>query len=177
MSKSVRHSFILVFLLTLLVGSLRAQKLQTFSTVSIFANNKPTSKECQKERQTLISLVGEFPSPNRWTFFVVCDDATWHYDFANIATDGRNSAVSTSQLYGVTVLDKHITYIRGEKLLHTVRYNYERGADPTPAVIVAHELAHIYLNSTDEDKVEALAVRWVNAAAQHATIVQLAAMK
>ena len=176
MSTSLRRFFTLIFLFTL-VGAIHAQKLQAFSTMSIFANNKPTSKECQEERQTLISLVGEFPSPDSWTFFVVCDDATWHYDFANIATDGRNSAIPTSQLYGVTVLDKHITYIRGEKLLHTVRYNYERGADPTPAVIVAHELAHIYLNSTDEDKVEALAVRWVHAEAQHATIAQLAAMK
>lgn len=177
MSKSLRHSFIVVFLLALLVGSLRAQKLQAFSTVSIFATKKGTSKECQKERQALIALVGEFPSPNAWTFFVVCDDATWHYDFANIATDGRNSAIPTAQMYGVTVLDKHITYIRGTKLLHTVRYNYEIGADPTPAVIVAHELAHIYLNSTDEGKVQALAVRWVNAAAQHDSLAQLSAMK
>jgi hypothetical protein len=68
MSKSLRRFFTLIFLFTL-VGAIHAQKLQAFSTMSIFANNKPTSKECQEERQTLISLVGEFPSPNIWTFF------------------------------------------------------------------------------------------------------------
>jgi hypothetical protein len=58
-------------------------------------------------------------------------------------------------IYGATFLSQHITLLRGSAMA---------GKDPvvTPGHLVAHELSHISLNSSDEHLAEKQALRWIN---------------
>ncbi|MBB5060968.1 hypothetical protein HDF16_005704 [Granulicella aggregans] len=121
------------------------------STLFIPKNGQATD-ECQRELQTFKVIASRFALPRKWRFYVVCDEASWDSYVHHIRVE-KHLAPSTP-VYGVTYLDAGYTIMRGPKLLRP-------DALTTPEHIVAHELAHIYLQSIDEISVEALAMLWL----------------
>ena len=122
-----------------------------FSFVSDFVKaGRPSPAECVKQGARFMKLLSEYPHPaSGWNFVVVCDDTTWQHVLrkAGIA-DGPG------ERYGETDIAHNLTLIRGDKLIHA-----DMGV--TPEHIVAHELAHVMLHSTDEAKVDRQAFAWM----------------
>lgn len=146
--------------------------LSAFS-VRVFAQNhviltdyqhvgQAPSPACVREGEAFIKIASQYPQPTNWTFYIVCTERSW-YQFLKksgqlkhgVLVDGvvykNNPRVL---VYGTTYLGSHVTYLRGDKLTHP---------DPwmSPDHIVAHEIAHIVLASSNEQKVDHQALEWV----------------
>jgi hypothetical protein len=134
-------------------------------TEASFPQGAPPPPVCIQEGEIFLQIAGEFPMVHRWTFYIVCDEASWRRFVRRSGQLDHGIAVNgisyhnrpDVQVYGTTYLASRVTYIRGDKLLHP---------DPgiTPSHIVAHELAHIILKSPDEVRVDHVALSWM---AQH----------
>ncbi len=121
------------------------------SFVSDFAKvGRPAPAECLDEGFHFLKLLTVYPHPaSGWNFVVVCDDTTWQHVMRKIgmADDPREH-------YGETDIDHNLTLIRGIKLIRP-----DMGVSPEH--IIAHELAHVMLHSTDEAKVDRQAFAWM----------------
>jgi hypothetical protein len=125
----------------------------------------PPPPVCIQEGEAFLRIASEFPLVHQWTFYIVCDERSWHRFVRRSGQLDHGVSVNgvayhsrpDVQIYGTTYLQLRVSYIRGTKLLHP-----DLGI--TPAHIVAHELAHILLNSLDEVRVDHVALSWV---AQH----------
>ena len=93
------------------------------------------------------SLV-RYPRPASWHWVLVCDEAGWR---RFLRLSGRDEQ---AEIYASTDLSGRTTYIRGAKLL----YPYDLQAEPDD--IIAHELAHIRLQSSSEARADSLAWLW-----------------
>ena len=109
----------------------------------------PTS--CQEILAVLLPKIQAYPHPNEWTWFVACDEAAW----AQVQRLQGNQL--GSGILAITNRPAHATIIRGSAMLHAYSDDYRA----QPEHIIAHELCHIYLQSSDESKVDDLATRWV----------------
>ena len=109
-------------------------------------------ERCAEERDVLLRFLSVYPAPAAWTFYVVCDEESWERLVRGEV--GAGTVAAGLAVYGETSLARGITVIRGEKLIAPD----ERCM---PEEIVAHELAHIYLRSHDEDAVRELAAEWM----------------
>lgn len=112
---------------------------------------------CLDEGSVLRTELQRFPHPSKWTFIVACDETSWaaverHVDWSNVP----------GKVLGLTDIDNGITYLRGWSLIHP--FDGTEGA--CPEHVIAHELAHIYLHSSDEGRVEDQALDWLKAARQ-----------
>jgi hypothetical protein len=93
-----------------------------------------------------------YPRPANWRFYVVCNESAWQN-----AMDRFNRGSIAARVYGVTFLPERVTILRGDKLA-------DGGPmDPTAAHVIAHELAHIALNTEDESRAEQTARQWMAA--------------
>jgi len=110
------------------------------------------SSECSNQAQEFLRLTQAFPLPHDWHFILVCDDFTWQ---RFVRESGQYRA--GVEVYGSTNLRGRITYIRGWALTHV---DLTSGA-PSPARIMAHELAHVILGTPDDHKAEAQAIAWL----------------
>jgi hypothetical protein len=107
-------------------------------------------KPCKEAAVVLAQNINKFPHPTKWTFVIACDEQMWdrlqqHMHFEN---PGRVMALTSLKL--------GITYVRGNDLVHP----FDLSAAFQPEHFVGHELAHIYLNSEDEQRVDELAWKW-----------------
>jgi hypothetical protein len=144
------RAFIL-FVLSCALGTFPAMAQNHFSFVSDFVKaGRPSPAECVKEGARFMKLLSEYPHPaSGWNFVVVCDDTTWQHVLRKAGLpDGPG------ERYGETDIKHNLTLIRGAKLTHA-----DMGV--TPEHIVAHELAHVMLRSTDEAKVDRQAFAWM----------------
>jgi len=133
-------------------------------TVSFAQNNRVTvvssttsangtiRPECQDEAGLFIALTSKFPQPSNWHFVIVCDDPSWD-EFVRKSGQYKPGVI----VYGTTYVQSRVTYISGWRLLHPDTFS---GA-PTPARIVAHEIAHVVLKTEDDTKAEAQAAIWM----------------
>lgn len=131
-------------LLTLAMGAQARAQMFAYSAHKI----TPASCTGMSELQMLVS---EYPHPAAWKYADVCDESSWRQvvrEFAPVASD-------PDTVYGITLPSSHITFFRGTRIAKA------RPDEPTPDHIVAHELAHIYLNSPDDSVVDALAKEWM----------------
>jgi hypothetical protein len=119
---------------------------------------KYPTEECKQAEMLVAFISSKMPLPNgNWRFVVVCDEETWK----NLMTANKKQLIrndrdpTKGEIYSNTILEKNITIFRGFKLVHPDK-------DVMPEHIIAHELAHIYLHSPDERKVEKLALQWVS---------------
>jgi hypothetical protein len=110
------------------------------------------SRECSSQAQEFLRLAQSFPRPSNWRFVVVCDDFTWR-QFIRRSGQFRPGV----ETYGSTNLSHKTTYIRGWALTHV---DLTSGA-PSPARIMAHELAHAILRTEDDRKAEEQAIAWL----------------
>jgi hypothetical protein len=123
---------------------------------------------CLDEGSVLQTELKRFPHPSKWTFIVACDAASWaaverHVDWSNVP----------GKVLGLTDIDHGLTYLRGDTLVRPVNGSTEASAEH----VIAHELAHIYLHSSDERRVEDKALDWIRTdhkEAQAATLLQTA---
>jgi len=110
------------------------------------------SSECSNQAREFLRLAQAFPLPHDWHFILVCDDFTWR---RFVRETGQYRA--GVEVYGSTNLLGRITYIRGWALTHV---DLTSGA-PSPARIMAHELAHVILGTPDDREAEAQAIAWL----------------
>ena len=122
-----------------------------FSFTSDFMKaGQPAPAECVTEGVVFMKLLSAYPHPaSGWHFVVVCDDATWLHVLRKAGMTG-----GPGEHYGETDIENDLTLIRGAKLIHP-----DMGVSPEH--IVAHELAHVILHSTDEGKVDRQAFAWM----------------
>ena len=116
-----------------------------------------SSDDCKLAMVDVAVTASRYPLPTgNWTFIVVCDESTWkHMMVMNATTLARSGIdVSRSEVYGLTMLNQKVTVCRGYKLVHPDKL-------AIPERVIAHELAHIALNSSDEVVVDRQAVQWV----------------
>jgi hypothetical protein len=104
---------------------------------------------CLDEGSALKTELARFPHPDTWTFVIACDDHAWDDLMALSGHAGYGRGI-----FGATNPDNHSTLLRGRTLLGKDR-------EMTPEHLVAHELAHIYLHSSDERRVEDRAFDWM----------------
>jgi hypothetical protein len=118
---------------------------------------KSIPQVCQDELQVLRTTLDKYPHPTKWTYIIACDDNAWSQLERMVGV-----RESMSDVLGVTNYDGQspITIFKGTVLLTSMESDH----------VVAHELAHIYLRSKDEFKVDALAQTWM-ASAQKAAII------
>ena len=115
---------------------------------SFVAAGAPVPKECRKEAYTLALNLVRYPRPVSWHWVLVCDEDGWR---RFLRLSGRDEQ---ADIYASTDLAGRTTYIRGAKLL----YPYDLQA--SPGGIVAHELAHIRLQSDSEARADELVRLW-----------------
>lgn len=145
------RSIALSLFLICAMSSVAALAQNQFSYSSDFTKaGKPASKECATEVVAFMKLLSAYPHPaSGWTFVVVCDEPTWQH-----AMERLGMADDPREHYGETDIAHSLTLIRGPKLIQP-----DMGVSPER--IVAHELAHVMLHSTDEAKVERQAQLWM----------------
>lgn len=140
----------LALALTLLVSCAHAQ-----TTFRYFPSHPPADGSipqlCLDEGRELNAQLARFLHPETWTFVVACDDRAWD-DLMALSGHAGSSRV----MFGATNPDNHSTLLRGTNLLGKDRVM-------TPEHLVAHELAHVYLHSSDERRVEDKALDWLKA--------------
>jgi hypothetical protein len=106
---------------------------------------------CLDQGEILKGQLARFPHPQTWTFIIACDEVSWtaverHVDWSNVP----------GKVLGLTDIDHGITYLRGWSLIHP----FDRTDEARPEHVIAHELAHIYLHSSDEREVDKQATSW-----------------
>jgi len=106
---------------------------------------------CLDQGEALKGQLALFPHPERWTFVIACDDRAWDDLMALAGHAGYGRGI-----FGATNPDNHSTLLRGTTLLGQDRVMM-------PEHLVAHELAHVYLHSSDERRVEDRATDWLRA--------------
>lgn len=117
---------------------------------------KKPDAECMQEIKTVIVVGSRLPLPKgNWNFVVVCDEVTWKHliDAQKEHLREEDRDPSKGEIYADTLLDQKMTIFRGYKLVHP-------DDNVAPEHIIAHELAHIYLNSANERKVDEQAGKW-----------------
>ena len=110
-----------------------------------------TPKSCQEVLAVLLPNIQAYPHPSDWTWFVACDEGAW----ARIQSHEGNQL--GSGILAITNRPAHSSIIRGSAMLHAYSDDYRA----QPEHVIAHELCHIYLQSSDESEVDALATQWV----------------
>lgn len=129
--------------------------------IQYFASNPPADgsipQVCLDEGSVLRTELQKFPHPSKWTFIVACDETSWaaverHVDWSNVP----------GKVLGLTDIDHGITYLRGWSLIHP----FDGTEEACPEHVIAHELAHVYLHSSDERRVEDQALDWLKAVRQ-----------
>lgn len=115
---------------------------------SFVADGEPVPGECREESHALARSLVRYPRPAAWHWVLVCDEAGWR---RFLRLSGRDEQ---AEIYASTDLSGRTTYIRGAKLLYP--YDLQVGPDD----IIAHELAHIRLQSSSEARADSLARLW-----------------
>jgi hypothetical protein len=107
---------------------------------------------CVQQAQAAIQIIRLYPHPDTWTWVVVCDDLAWQRWERHISWNENGSP-----LLALTDRASRVTYLRGPAILHPAMQAAAR-----PEHFIAHELAHIAMNSSDESAVDRLAWKWQN---------------
>ncbi|WP_213805773.1 hypothetical protein [Granulicella sp. dw_53] len=109
----------------------------------------PIPQECLAAGAALMHGLVSYPHPAKWTYIISCDDFAWS-DTMMAARNDRGKLI-----YGATNPENFTTLLRGS----TLRDDGDRRV--TAEHLIAHELAHIFLQSNDDAKVEKLAQSWL----------------
>jgi hypothetical protein len=115
---------------------------------SFVADGAPVPEKCREEAHVFARSLVRYPRPAAWHWVLICDEAGWR---RFLRFSGRYEQAA---IYASTDLSGRTTYIRGAKLL----YPYDLHAGPDD--VIAHELAHIRLQSSSEACADGLALIW-----------------
>ncbi len=133
--------------------SASAQQIYTAFTIGA----KPGDaypQACVDATHLIGPVVSKYPHPTQHRWIIACNDYSWNALLVHLGWDasGKYTMALTDQRAG-------ITYVRAEAIVHPTH-----GEASAPEHIIAHELAHIFLRSSDEDKVDAQAQTWMKQA-------------
>jgi hypothetical protein len=143
-----------VLLSTMFISALCAAAQNTISLASNLTHQgRPAPTDCQEEAAVLARELTSFPRPDKWQWIILCDDAGWHRFL--IHRDAMPQLTGKETIYGSTDLAAHMTFLRGSTLLNP--------DSPLAKAdhVIAHELAHIVLNTADEERSEQQALLWL----------------
>lgn len=115
---------------------------------SFVSTGDPVPSRCREEAHAFARSLVRYPRPDSWHWVLICDEAGWRR-FLRLSGRGEHDAI-----YASTDLSGRTTYLRGAKLL----YPYDLHAEPDD--IIAHELAHIRLQTSSEMRADSLARLW-----------------
>ena len=128
----------------------RNTSIQVIQVVSSFvASGQPAPQECSEESTVLVREIHAFPQSGPWRWIVLCDEAAWEQFLRRSGRRGEQG------IYASTNLTLRTTYLRGATLLHPEDFRAQ------PAHVIAHELAHIVLSTSDEDRADAQCRKWM----------------
>lgn len=146
-----------IFALVLSAVSAHAFGQTKVSYYSQLAKNGQLPAQCTIAGNALLKGLDLFPHPATWTYVVICDDASWTQVMK------LQGICDIQHVHGNTNPETKTTFFRGTTL---------RGEDKyvTAEHVIAHELAHVYLNSRDEIAVEAKAIDWLQYGANTGTV-------
>jgi hypothetical protein len=94
-------------------------KIQYFSA---FSKGGVIPKECAQEIAIITPMIAKYHGPAGWTWIVACDEIAWQHveqHMGQIDVQGRILA-STDLAY-------HITYVRGDDVIHPVNLSAAYG--------------------------------------------------
>jgi hypothetical protein len=134
-----------LFLFLVLLSAHYASAQQTYTPFTLGARpGDAPPQACVDTAHTIAPIITRYPHPAQWRWIIACNDRSWDALLQHLGWDARGK-------YTIALTDQkaHITYIRAEAMA------------PEAEDIVAHELAHIYLHSGDEQRVDAQAVTWI----------------
>ena len=152
--KAIRSLFPVILLSATCAGLAHTQTPESpaVSDVRIVSSfvqvGAPVPEQCRAESGVLARTMIRYPLPASWHWVLVCDETGWR---RFLRLSGRDERAA---IYASTCLRERVTYIRGAKLL----IPYDLDADPDE--VIAHELAHIWLQSATEDGANRLAQLW-----------------
>lgn len=116
------------------------------------AKSGPAPTACKAEAAVVASIMAQYKHPDTWKWIIACDEPAWRVLINHLGVQSQNQEV-----FAETDRTNYITYVRGYTLLYPLR-DY-----PTvPENVIVHELAHIDLNSGDEELVERVAQSWIS---------------
>jgi hypothetical protein len=115
---------------------------------SFVAPAEPVPNECREEAHIFAGSLVRYPRPGSWHWVLICDEAGWR---RFLRLSGRDEAAA---IYASTDLTRRTTYIRGAKLL------YPSDLNPGSDDVIAHELAHIRLQTESESRADDLVRVW-----------------
>jgi hypothetical protein len=154
-AKVVRISMLLAIFVLPIVGQRVATAPADGSDLRIVSSfvgpGEPVPEECHEEAHNFAQSLVRYPRPLLWHWILVCDDAGWQ---RFLRLSGRAEGV---EIYASTDLLGRTSYVRGSKLLNPCELQVN------PDVILAHELAHIWLKTADETRVRDLVRSWQRA--------------
>lgn len=118
--------------------------------IALYSSNSkpgmPPASDCVQAEAVLIPLLVKFNAPRDWTWIVVCDEAAWGRVEQHAELHRQNQQLGL--ILGASFLPDRLTYVRGYYLLHQLN------PFDVPEHIIAHELGHIMLNTSNEDKAD-----------------------
>jgi hypothetical protein len=115
---------------------------------SFVAPGEPVPENCRQQAHVFAESLVRYPRPAAWHWVLVCDEAGWRR-FLRLSGRGEQDSI-----YASTDLAGRATYLRGAKLFSASGFGVGLNH------VVAHELAHIWLNTEDESKADELARAW-----------------
>jgi hypothetical protein len=159
-------SFARLFLLLLFLPSASAQ--QKYVPIQVGSKpGAPPPPACVDTYRIIKSLISSYPHPDSWTWIMACDDRTWTSLLQHLGQD-----TAGKYTFALTDQKNHITYVRVQGIL-----NPTDGAASRPEHVLAHELAHIYLHSSDERQVDEQATAWIKVARKEKAAIQIAGVQ
>jgi hypothetical protein len=126
------------------------------NTIKVIGSNIATGKtppaQAVDEAKVFASIAPKYPmSQKTWHWIIVADDMMWNHLVLHL---GCNPNTGYS-IYGVTDLGTKTTFFRGSTFLRPDQ------SEANPQHVIAHEMAHVYLQSRDEAVVDATAQAWM----------------
>lgn len=113
-------------------------------------SGQPVSQTCVDAAHAMAPIIRQFPHPDAWQWVLACDSRSWSELIQHLGYDGPKPLALTDQ-------KNHVTYVNAEAIVHP-----EIGDAASPEHVISHELAHIFLHSADERKVDDQASEWIN---------------
>lgn len=139
-------------LLGLLVGGWSGYSQVKLGYFAIGSDRKHVPEVCKDQLEVVRKYLDVYPNPKEWTWWIACNEYSWKALASHLGID----QASGHTIFAETDRKHHLTYVRGYMLMHPPEH-----VAITPEHIVAHELAHAYLDSGDEERVDDLAKQWM----------------
>ncbi len=105
---------------------------------------------CRQKLDTVRAAAARFHTPEDWHFVVVCDEEGW----ADYAAFSKRPSAVLAGLGADTDLGQRSTFFRADRLSLA-------GDDLSTSAVIAHEIASIVVNSSNEEAIQKQLAAWL----------------